>query len=375
MLKIDLMRYFANRLNDCMRKAGLIICIFISISVSAQVARPIQFQQESFDFGKVVEKEGPVSHVFEFTNNYNKPVKILLVKPSCGCTTPDWSKEEIQPGKTGFIKAEFNPKGRPGFFNKTLTVTTNADSRPIILQIKGSVVSDAQKIASGFDGVRGSWRVKSTTLNLGKVYIKNEYVVREFQIMNGGKKAVSYLEKYDGPAYIRVNVEPKVLQPGEIGIIRMGYNGKLRNAYGLQSDNVVIHTDDESQPEKSFDVQATLEDYFPELTSQEAAKAPRLHLNQTALDFGRVKQNKVTTREVTVTNYGPARLELRSIQGNCTCIVTEVDKKSLKTGQIATIRISFNPQDRKGTQQKSVIIYSNDPKDPVQRIVFTAYTE
>jgi hypothetical protein len=367
------MRYFASRFNDCMRKAGLIICIFISTSAFAQVARPIQFHEESFDFGKVVEKDGPVTHVFEFTNAYNKPLKILLVKPSCGCTTPDWSKEEIQPGKSGFIKAEFNPKGRPGFFNKTLTVTTNAESKPIILQIKGSVVSDAQKIASEFDVARGSWRVKSTSLNLGKIYIKNEYVVREFQIMNGGKKSVRYLEKYDGPAYIRVNIEPKILQPGEIGIIRMGYNGKLRNAYGFQSDNVVIHTDDESQSDKSFNVLATLEDYFPELTSQEAAKAPRLQVNQTALDFGRIKQNQATAREVTVTNQGQSILELRSIQGNCTCITTEVNKQSLKTGQSATIRISFNPQDRKGTQQKAVTIYSNDPKDPVQRIIFTAY--
>ncbi len=369
------MRYFADRFNDCMRKAGLIICIFISIGASAQIARPVQFKEESFDFGKVVEKDGPVTHVFEFTNNNNKTVKIINVKPSCGCTTPDWSKEEIEPGKSGFIKAEFNPKGRPGFFTKTLTVTTDAEPNPIVLQIKGSVVSDAQKTASEFDGVRGSWRIKSTSLNLGKIYIKNEYVVREFQIMNGGKKTVSYLEKYDGPAYIRVNVEPKILKPGEIGIIRIGYNGKLRNAYGFQSDNVVIHTDDEIQPDKSFDVMATLEDYFPELTPQEAAKAPKLQLNQTALDFGRIKQHQATVREVTVTNLGQSLLELRSIQGNCTCIITEADKKSLKTGQSATIRISFNPQDRKGTQQKAVTIYSNDPKDPVQRIVFTAYSE
>lgn len=358
-----------------MRNAGLIICLLISLSSFAQLTRPIQFNEESFDFGKVIEKDGPVTHVFEFTNSYNKPVKILSVKPSCNCTAPDWSKEEIQPGKTGFIKAEFNPKGRPGYFTKTLTVSTDAESTPFILQIKGSVVADAQKIASSFHAANGSWKIKSSSLNLGKIYIKNEYVVREFQFMNNGKKAVSYLNKYDGPTYIRVNVEPKTLQPGEAGIIRIGYNGKLRNAYGYQSDNVVIHTDDELQPQKSFNVLATLEDFFPELTPQEAAKAPKLQLNQTTLDFGKVKQGQATTKEVTVTNLGQSALELRSIQGNCTCIVTESDKRSLKTGQSATIKISYDPQDRKGTQQKYVTIYSNDSKDPVQRIVFTAYAE
>jgi hypothetical protein len=39
------------------------------------------------------------------------------------------------------------------------------------------------------------------------------------------------------------------------------------------------------------------------------------------------------------------------------------------------LSIAFNPYDRKGTQQKSVTIYSNDPRNPVQRLVFTAYVE
>ena len=358
-----------------MRKAGLIICLLISFGSFAQVSRPVQFKEESHDFEKVVEKDGPVTHVFEFTNSYNKPVKILQVKPSCGCTTPDWSKEEIQPGKTGFIKAEFNPKGRPGYFTKTLTVTTDAETNPFILQIKGTVVSDAKQVASSFRVTNGNWRIKSASFSLGKIYIKNEYVVREFQFMNTAKKAISYLDKYDGPAYIRVNVEPKTIQPGETGVVRIGYNGKLRDAYGYQTDNVVIHTDDEQQPLKSFNVLATLEDYFPEQTPREAAKSPRLLLNQTSLDFGRVRQNQATTKEVTVTNLGQSVLELRSIQGNCTCIKTESDRKALKSGQSTTIKISYDPQDRKGTQQKSVTIYSNDPKDPVQRIVFTAYAE
>lgn len=358
-----------------MRQTGLILCLFISITGFAQLAKPLTFQEESFDFGSVVEKNGPVTHIFEFTNTNTRPVKILLVKPSCGCTTPDWSKEAIQPGKTGFIHAKFDPKGRPGFFSKTLTVTTDADANAFVLSIKGTVVSDAQKIASEFDGVNGNWRIKSGSLNLGKVYIKNEYVVREFMVMNGGKKAVSYSGKYEGPAYIRVNVEPKTLQPGETGIIRLGYNGKLRNAYGFQSDNILIHTDDEIQSAKSFNVLATLEDYFPELTPQEAAKSPKLQLGQPTMDFGRVRQNQQTTREVTVTNLGQSPLELRAVQGNCTCIATEIDKKVLKTGQSAIVRVSFNPYDRKGTQQKAVTIYSNDPKDPVQRFTFTAYVE
>ena len=85
------------------------------------------------------ENKGKVSHKFSFTNNGKESIKILTVKPSCGCTTPNWSKDEIKPGKKGFIIAEYNPKGRPGVFRKSLSVITNNNRRSLIF-IKGKVV-------------------------------------------------------------------------------------------------------------------------------------------------------------------------------------------------------------------------------------------
>ncbi len=87
---------------------------------------------------------GPAIHEFTFINNSSRAIKILKVQASCGCTTPDWSKDPIAPGKSGFIQASFNPVGRPGYFNKSLTVTTDFDSNPIILQIKGQVAVEGE---------------------------------------------------------------------------------------------------------------------------------------------------------------------------------------------------------------------------------------
>ena len=91
-----------------------------------------------FDFGEIKEMGGKVSHKFVFTNNSKKSIQILTVKPSCGCTTPDWSKKEIKPGKDGFIVAEYNPRGRPGVFRKSLSVVTSDNKRSVIF-IKGKV--------------------------------------------------------------------------------------------------------------------------------------------------------------------------------------------------------------------------------------------
>lgn len=96
----------------------------------------IAFKSDIHDFGSL--EEGPsADHVFTFTNTGKEPLIIQRVQPSCGCTTPDWSKEPIGPGKTGMIKASYGTQGRPGHFEKTMTVFTNAGTK--MLTFKGNV--------------------------------------------------------------------------------------------------------------------------------------------------------------------------------------------------------------------------------------------
>ena len=99
----------------------------------------ISFEESEHNFGDIEEKGGKVSYKFTFTNNGKNPLRILSVKPSCGCTTPDWTKDEIKPGNQGYIIAEYNPKGRPGVFRKSLSIVTNDNQRALIF-IKGKVI-------------------------------------------------------------------------------------------------------------------------------------------------------------------------------------------------------------------------------------------
>lgn len=333
-----------------------------------QLAKPIQFREETHDFGTVIEEDGPVAHEFVFTNNGSTPIQILKVQPSCGCTTPGWSKEPIMPGKTGSIKAQYDPKGRPGYFSKSLTVTTDVSNQPIVLHIKGTVTSKNGFSTAEFQALSGSLRLRSLSFNLGKVFLKDEFVVREYEFVNSGTNPVTFTGKAETPDYIRVSVEPATVDPGKKGIIKLSYNGKLKGQYGFHTDHITLQTNDAVQPQKGFNVYATLEDYFPPMTQDDVAKAPKLQIATQTLEFGSLKQNQVHTKEVVLTNTGKSQLEIRSVQGNCTCIKTEVEKHKLKPGESAKLSVSFNPQDRKGTQTKSVTVYSNDPLNPVQRI-------
>ncbi|MDR3062306.1 MAG: DUF1573 domain-containing protein [Dysgonamonadaceae bacterium] len=110
-----------------------------TVEIKINNPNQISVNETTHDFKTIKEKDGKVTAVFTLTNNTGKPVVISNVKPSCGCTTPEWTKEPIAPGKQGHVKATFDPAGRPGPFDKTITVETSGDPASIILRIKGSV--------------------------------------------------------------------------------------------------------------------------------------------------------------------------------------------------------------------------------------------
>jgi len=98
----------------------------------------IKFKSENHDSGKI--KAGvQATHEFEFVNTGKGALIISNVAASCGCTTPDWTREPIAPGKTGKIKAVYNSQGRPGQFTKQVTVTSNAAEATKVLTISGLV--------------------------------------------------------------------------------------------------------------------------------------------------------------------------------------------------------------------------------------------
>ena len=127
-----------------MKKLILILSLSLFVFSLFSQSSKIVFENSEHDFGEIQEKGGKVSYKFSFKNDGDEPLLILSVKPSCGCTTPNWSKNPIKPGEEGFIIAQYNPKGRPGVFRKSLYVVTNQSIKDKLnntyIYIKGKVL-------------------------------------------------------------------------------------------------------------------------------------------------------------------------------------------------------------------------------------------
>ena len=100
----------------------------------------IELDKTEYDFGSIVDGE-VIDGTFKVTNTGKSDLILTQVKPSCGCTTPDWPKEPIAPGATGIIKFSFNSAGRVGKQNKSITIRSNAEKTTEIVRIKGTVTA------------------------------------------------------------------------------------------------------------------------------------------------------------------------------------------------------------------------------------------
>jgi thiol-disulfide isomerase/thioredoxin len=84
----------------------------------------VEFVSPNHDFGEQW-VGGQMKHTFEVKNVGDKPLKILNVKPACGCTLAGKFDKVIEPGGTGQIPVSVDSKKLFGKFKKTIRVTTN----------------------------------------------------------------------------------------------------------------------------------------------------------------------------------------------------------------------------------------------------------
>jgi hypothetical protein len=222
-------------------KQLLTLCL-LAFALGARAQGVMQFESDNHDFGNV--PEGTMAtHEFRFKNTGNQPVVIANVQASCGCTTPDWTKTPVLPGKTGIIKAMYSSAGRPGMFNKTVTVTSNAAEPSKVLTIKGAVLTKEEiKPTLTAAQLAKSPRLvlDKSTHDFGKMEVGQQPTAR-FTVKNTGKSPL-VLGALSANCYcVGYKTSPAPIAPGQSAVIDLIYN---QRQLGQVSDAVTISSND-----------------------------------------------------------------------------------------------------------------------------------
>ena len=214
----------------------------------------IKFEKETHEFGTVAEGV-QATYQFKFKNTGNQPVIISNVQPSCGCTTPDWTKEPILPGKTGMVKAVYHSTGRPGAFHKSITVTSNAANPSQILFIKGTVAAP-NTVKKEYTPEQ---KANSPRVVIGKSYYDfgkleaGQKAITKVTLKNTGKQPL-IIQGIQSPCNcINYRISTSQIAPGKEEILELTYTQRV---LGEQIEKVTLISNDIVSSENAVTLKA-----------------------------------------------------------------------------------------------------------------------
>ncbi|MFG0252986.1 MAG: DUF1573 domain-containing protein [Phycisphaerales bacterium JB038] len=100
-------------------------------------------------------------------------------------------------------------------------------------------------------------------------------------------------------------------------------------------------------------------------------KLPKIVVEQTELDLGKVPDDRMAETVLRFSNQGEGTLTMRPIRCSCGCTAAKLEKTIYEPGEAGEVTIRFNPSGRRGKQQKTCTLMSNDPQSPSITIKLT----
>ncbi len=352
---------------------GILTLTLLSAQTAAVLdeGADIKFDHDVYNFGTVNE-DGKIFCTFTFENTGNQPLEIYRATASCGCTTPTYSELPIAPGEKGTIDVAYNTDGRPGAFNKTVTVYSNSRRHPSYsLSIRGTVISKNNSPASIYPKTIGSLRLKRTTVSLGEVKV-GSVITETVPVYNDNTVLPIHIKVTNVPDHIKVIVSNSEIAPSQTGMLTISFESAGANDYGRHEDFFHLETQVEGQEKVTGSIQVTsnLQEDFTILNPED--KIPVVEYPTDIIDLGKVKQGKKQTAYFEVKNNGPATLIIRKVVNYAPAMTVKAERKEVAPGKSTRIKVELDTEELLSSIKYYLEVIVNDPLMPRKRLAVMA---
>ena len=99
-----------------------------------------------------------------------------------------------------------------------------------------------------------------------------------------------------------------------------------------------------------------------------AADGPKMVVPEKIKDLGKVAQGDVLNVDFAIVNEGDEPLEIKAVRPTCGCTVADFDRE-IAPGKTGYVKARLETRDFTGPISKSILIMTNDPRDPTTTVV------
>ncbi|MBI5325945.1 MAG: DUF1573 domain-containing protein [Ignavibacteriae bacterium] len=216
------------------RNALLIITFFLSTGLMFSQPKLKIECGDTYNWGNVKEKDSPLKAKVKLYNIGNDSLRILTVKPTCGCTTAPLDKNVLAAGDSATLDIKLNIGSIAGPLHKTININTNDSSKPnAVLHLRAEVEVPITFYPSKF-------------FAFNQMYVGEE-AKRSVKMINKTNQRIMLKDIDIQPSNIKVNIEDGDILPpnGEIEIVATTTPEKA----GAFSCSLTFKTDHPDMPE------------------------------------------------------------------------------------------------------------------------------
>ena len=340
-------------------------------SAQSQFGGIAEFDKTVHDFGEVLTTDGPLSCKFTVSNISAKPITIITVVSSCGCTDVSWTREAIEPGKTGTISATYQNEDGPFPFDKTLTVYLAEYRQPVILRLRGTVREKALPVKQTYTVKRGSLGFKDEEISGGNMS-QGQQKSGEFTVANIGESAITVSFK-DVSDDLNISINPTSIPAG--GTAKVSYTiSSDRNLWGKNYYWFTPVVNGRSY--QKMGIWAVTKEDFSDWSRDQRANGSNLLFKENTFTFNPMAAGKTINVEYDFSNVGKSDLVIYKVDTDNPKAVLVENPPVLKPGQTGKLKLTL---DTKGMPKGEVLIIvsltTNSPLRPLVNLFITGFIQ
>lgn len=351
-----------------LRKATVAIIFSVMVlSCFGQNTIEIVFDQTTYNFGTIAEDEGQVEATFSFVNLSNTSLIITGVDVSCGCTTPQYSGVEIKRGEKGYINVRYNPMGRPGAIQKSLTVkmSNGKETRPVVLRLAGYTLPKGTSDAEYYTGKIGDLELRTKFVDMGSILLGNT-AYKSIEIHNPTDKTIK-VDFTSVPNNINIHIDGSaVIEPMSSAVINITYDSSKGSPLGYTTNKILLKANKRNAGE--IEIQADVKEDFTNITPEEFAQKPEIWLFPQYINVGAVKAGKPQTAKVKVENRGISPLRIHNVVAAGMPFIGfgKFKPSVISPGESVNIDITIDATGiKRGDYRGTLQVISNDCESPI----------
>ena len=332
----------------------LVLCMF-SWQASAQQS----FDVTGWNFGRIQEADGVVSHVFTFINSGDRPVRLTGTVPSCNCIMAQLPDAAVAPGKTADVVVFFAPSGSVGPTHRTIEILGPRGMSLGTLSTDADVIPADRSIEERYPIVLGPCLYASmNTVPFGYM-APGEKASKVIYLANSSSEWM-YLETgHTGSGLVKAQF-PEVIGPGKEMAVMLTYTMPSDGNFFTCHDTLSVGIEGSKAAGRICTSAICL------TKGADGSSAPRMRVfpNTGELKsrlFGRALQGVVE-----ITNDGKTDLVINGVEAPAGVKFSLGPGSAVAPGKTVKA-VAEVPE---GSASVTVRIFVNDPKRPYKDIIF-----